>query len=558
VLPIEELNFSKVAIKYSGELTKDQAFTGWRLLVRQIGDVIGQGRAANLEFSFGKLVAKERDARFAFSAALYIAHDLEVPVGAAEDIDYKPCATFAATDSSSLQGLSLKGSTMLEQIGKTGSSNLRVASKPGQLPESSAEPVQIDSLSCLQRTTSQEGFGMVIATDKQRDSQQGSMSSFGQAGYHQQQQMASDGWAYIADGKADVLTLCRETPGATSRTDGGSWLQSNPVAVTNRSSTSSTGFVKPSSSLQVDLSDASSALQAQQAETHDAALQSHISDLEKRASSNLQERTTSDEQCQDARAEADRRSQRCEHASSALQAHRAETYEAALHSIISDLEKRASSKLQERTTIDEQVQQHLAEDARAEADRRSQRREHASFLRQQIQAKVREREQAACEVPASPPKSGEVCPASGNVSSAARPANAFRDALDAQVLAKRMQREKQLALERRFEACMIEADKEELQAFHSFEKESKACEKESLASAWREEKRLKDMFKSLASDVGKRGPSSRLGTGRLSSRGTPRALLCPNSARGIGSSYGADSLGAAASLALQIKPVAVV
>merc|ERR1719272_2058844 len=94
--PIEEFNFSKAAIKFSGQLTKDNAFTGWRLLVRQLSDVISQGKSVSVQFSFGKLVAKEREVHFVFAAELYIAHGLEVPVGAADDPEYKSSATFSA------------------------------------------------------------------------------------------------------------------------------------------------------------------------------------------------------------------------------------------------------------------------------------------------------------------------------------------------------------------------------------------------------------------------------------------------------------------------------
>jgi len=108
--PIEEFNFSKAAIKFSGQLTKDQTFTGWRFLVRQLSDIIKQGRSVNLVFSFGKLVAKERQVHMVFSPDLYLAHGLDVPDDHADDENRdKPVATFSSALGSALQDLKLRG-----------------------------------------------------------------------------------------------------------------------------------------------------------------------------------------------------------------------------------------------------------------------------------------------------------------------------------------------------------------------------------------------------------------------------------------------------------------
>merc|ERR1712070_847242 len=251
---------------------------------------------------------------------------------------------------------------------------------------------------------------------------------------------------------------------------------------------------------------------------------------------------------------------------------RAEAYETALLNHISNLETRASAKLQERADIDHQHEQHVAEDARAEAIKRARQREHAAVLLEQIQAKKershtqsarKEFELQRCSAPPlaatanEKPETGwgeaisEGGPSvSATAASASRPPNAFRDALDAQVHAKRQKAEKRRALERRFENAQVEADNEELHAFRQFEKGSRASERLELEAAWREELRLKEVFKSIERSAGKRG------SGSHSSRGTPRAQLLPGSARGTG--CGPDALGAAASLALQIRPVAVV
>eukprot|EP00747_Dinoflagellata_sp_TGD_P164805 gnl/TRDRNA2_/TRDRNA2_185258_c0_seq1.p1 gnl/TRDRNA2_/TRDRNA2_185258_c0~~gnl/TRDRNA2_/TRDRNA2_185258_c0_seq1.p1 ORF type:complete len:662 (+),score=129.76 gnl/TRDRNA2_/TRDRNA2_185258_c0_seq1:75-1988(+) len=112
--PFEDFNFSKAAIRYSNELTKDQVFSGIRQLIHQLGEVISQGRQLSVEFSFGRLTAKDKDVRFSFTAELYAAHGLEVPAGAAEDVEYRPpAATFAAAPSKEIaKGLRLQGNSL--------------------------------------------------------------------------------------------------------------------------------------------------------------------------------------------------------------------------------------------------------------------------------------------------------------------------------------------------------------------------------------------------------------------------------------------------------------
>lgn len=67
----EDFNFSKAAIKHSGALTKDQVFTGLRALVQQLGQVVSEGQEVDVGFgSIGRLLVREREPRFSFSAAL--------------------------------------------------------------------------------------------------------------------------------------------------------------------------------------------------------------------------------------------------------------------------------------------------------------------------------------------------------------------------------------------------------------------------------------------------------------------------------------------------------
>merc|ERR1711896_38188 len=83
----------------------------------------------------------------------------------------------------------------------------------------------------------------------------------------------------------------------------------------------------------------------------------------------------------------------------------------------------------------------------------------------------------------------------------------------------------------------------ELRAFRHFETGGRAEERKELEAAWREELKLKDMFNSIEGNTARKGPP-------FSSR-TPRTQSLPGSARGTG--CGPDSIGAAASLALQIQ-----
>jgi hypothetical protein len=71
LVPFEEFNFSKAAIKHSGSLTKDQVFTGLRSLVQQLGVAVGEGQDIDIDFgSIGRLLVREKEPRFSFSGAM--------------------------------------------------------------------------------------------------------------------------------------------------------------------------------------------------------------------------------------------------------------------------------------------------------------------------------------------------------------------------------------------------------------------------------------------------------------------------------------------------------
>lgn len=60
VASLEEINFTKIAIKYSRNLTKDLVFSGVRDLLQRIGEMAGTGSPLSIAFNFGRLVAKNR------------------------------------------------------------------------------------------------------------------------------------------------------------------------------------------------------------------------------------------------------------------------------------------------------------------------------------------------------------------------------------------------------------------------------------------------------------------------------------------------------------------
>lgn len=58
--PLEDINFTKIAIKFSRRLTKDLVFCDVRDLLQRLGQVAGSGAALSVAFCFGRLVAKNR------------------------------------------------------------------------------------------------------------------------------------------------------------------------------------------------------------------------------------------------------------------------------------------------------------------------------------------------------------------------------------------------------------------------------------------------------------------------------------------------------------------
>mmetsp|Transcript_3505 Transcript_3505/g.6840 ORF Transcript_3505/g.6840 Transcript_3505/m.6840 type:complete len:584 (+) Transcript_3505:114-1865(+) len=111
--PIEEFNFSKAAIRFSAQLTRDVVSAGLRALVQQIGQAMSQGRQVVLDLSFGRLVAEDRIVRLDFSPELLMGQDMEPhelqQLSEVETDAPRPVATFSATGPSrqQLRGLNV-------------------------------------------------------------------------------------------------------------------------------------------------------------------------------------------------------------------------------------------------------------------------------------------------------------------------------------------------------------------------------------------------------------------------------------------------------------------
>ena len=67
--PVEDINFTKIAIKFSTTLTKDIVFVGVRDLVKAMGKCFIRHPVVTMDFGFGNLVCRNRKINFAFSEA---------------------------------------------------------------------------------------------------------------------------------------------------------------------------------------------------------------------------------------------------------------------------------------------------------------------------------------------------------------------------------------------------------------------------------------------------------------------------------------------------------
>lgn len=67
IAPCEEINYSRLAIKYSKSLTKDMVFAGVRDILKKIGTYVDRVYEFRIDFTFGSLHSKERQIKFEFN-----------------------------------------------------------------------------------------------------------------------------------------------------------------------------------------------------------------------------------------------------------------------------------------------------------------------------------------------------------------------------------------------------------------------------------------------------------------------------------------------------------
>jgi len=112
--PFEDFNFSKAAIKFSQNLTKDQVFVGVRSLVQRIGEVIAENKEVDITIDdVGRLICRgDRDPRFQFAPELYIREGIEAPLAVADEgVTQKTSASFRRGGNEEALSLGIQGSS---------------------------------------------------------------------------------------------------------------------------------------------------------------------------------------------------------------------------------------------------------------------------------------------------------------------------------------------------------------------------------------------------------------------------------------------------------------
>lgn len=111
--PFEEFNFSKAAIKFSNQLTKDQVFTGLRAMLQQLGEAIAAGKDADVEFpGVGVFKCKEKEHRFHFASDWYAREGLEAPPQAVSisEEGHRAVRSFTRDEPMEAMNLGIRGS----------------------------------------------------------------------------------------------------------------------------------------------------------------------------------------------------------------------------------------------------------------------------------------------------------------------------------------------------------------------------------------------------------------------------------------------------------------
>ncbi|RHY14919.1 hypothetical protein DYB34_008977 [Aphanomyces astaci] len=74
IAALEDINFTKIAIKFSKNLNKDTVFCGVRDLLHKIGEIASTGAQMSIDMALGKIVAKNRTVHMLFDPKLFPKH----------------------------------------------------------------------------------------------------------------------------------------------------------------------------------------------------------------------------------------------------------------------------------------------------------------------------------------------------------------------------------------------------------------------------------------------------------------------------------------------------
>jgi hypothetical protein len=118
VASCEEVNYSKLAIKFSKSLTKDMIFSGVRDIIKKMGDYIDRIYEIEIAFTFGVLRSKERRYKFEFDNARLMQILPESMVESLSDrtLGYNQTSGFS-TGRTDDMGLSLIGNSASHNFG---------------------------------------------------------------------------------------------------------------------------------------------------------------------------------------------------------------------------------------------------------------------------------------------------------------------------------------------------------------------------------------------------------------------------------------------------------
>eukprot|EP00927_Polykrikos_kofoidii_P066895 TRINITY_DN62454_c0_g1_i1.p1 TRINITY_DN62454_c0_g1~~TRINITY_DN62454_c0_g1_i1.p1 ORF type:complete len:677 (-),score=120.78 TRINITY_DN62454_c0_g1_i1:125-2155(-) len=469
----EDFNFSKAAIRFSTELTKDQVSSGLRVLVRQLGETVSQGRPLAAEFSFGKISCREgRDLQFDFAAELYVEHGLEVPPGAVEDIEYKPSATFGhAPTEDALRSLNLKGVCVKDGEPNKSRNDSAAGKRPlhGQ-SRATSEGRRCTSMSSA--TPSESGVSSILGRGS---------------------------WEYTSAGSADILQPRRGRSDAESTRESAALPTPRPAGKMR----------KPPLAFGAQRG-AGHAVDR----TRDEALQREITELEVRAGEALRDQSAavafSDQTAlEEARARQQKRAQMREHSDvlkqqmqAKLQRLRAQASAGAAADDIASALVFGAADSQEAMTMP--AMGRSAPQATPSVSSSSA----AGIGSGNSDDRYREGRSAVKPPPLVAAVEGRV----GHDSACREASKEFRQALDEQVQLKQMRRDAIRRFEQRLDNDVLEYSAAEAANQKAGELAARAHEREVLAEAWQEGEKIKDIKRAIECvEIGKRTRGSKGG-----------------------------------------------